>query len=144
MSVLTIDNTLRVNKDSSVKKKRKGINTENNSVTLTKKTKAINEENQPALTNVDVCSYQNYLYLTLTLQNYGTSNCTNKSHYICQQNIDEAQYNGNFERVFGLRFSCSECIVELQKKELFPSSEEYSECVNDEKKKLLLVMDQEL
>ena len=67
MSVLTIDNTLRVNKDSSVKKKRKGINTENNSVTLTKKTKTINEENQPALTNVDVCSYQTYLYLTLTL-----------------------------------------------------------------------------
>ena len=113
MSVLTIDNTLRVNKDSSVKKKRKGINTENNSVTLTKKTKAINEENQPDLTNVDVCSYQNCLYSTLILENCGTSNCTNKLHHICQQNIDEAQYNGNFVRVFGLRFSCSQCIVEL-------------------------------
>ena len=57
MSVLTIDNTLRFNKKNSVKKERKGINTENNSVTLTKKTKAINEENQPDLTNVDVYSY---------------------------------------------------------------------------------------
>ena len=44
MSVVTIDNTLRVDKESSVKKKRKGINTENNSLTLTKKTKAFNEE----------------------------------------------------------------------------------------------------
>ena len=44
MSVDTIDNTLRVDKESSVKKKRKGINTENNSLTLTKKTKAFNEE----------------------------------------------------------------------------------------------------
>ena len=113
MSVLTIDNMLRVNKESSVKKKKKGINTENNSVTLTKKTKAIDEENQPDLTNVDVCSYQNCLYSTLILENCGTSNCANKLHHMCQQNIDEAQYNGNFVRVFGLRFSCSQCIVEL-------------------------------
>ena len=58
MSVLTIDNTLRGNKESilsskkiysnkSVKKKIKGKNTENDSVTLTKKKKVINEENQP-------------------------------------------------------------------------------------------------
>ena len=121
MSVVTIDNTLRVNKKSSVKKKKKGINTENtenNSVTLTKKTKAINEENQHNLTNVEVCSYQNCVYPTLILENCGTSNCTKKLHNICQTNIDEAQYNGNFERLFGLRFSCSECIVELQKKRI--------------------------
>ena len=60
-------------------------------------------------------------------------NCTNKLHHTCQQNIDEAQYNGNFEKIFGLRFSCSECIIELQKK-LFPSSEDDSECVSDEEK----------
>ena len=58
MSVLTIDNTLRGNKESilsskkiysnkSVKNKIKGKNTENDSVTLTKKKKVINEENQP-------------------------------------------------------------------------------------------------
>ena len=119
MSVVTIDNTLGVDKESSVKKKRKGINTENsenNFVTLSKKTKPINEENQPDLTNVVVCSYQNRLYPDLTLENCGTSNCTNKLHHMCQQNIDEEQYNGQFESVFGLRFSCSECIVELQKK----------------------------
>ena len=99
MSVLTIVNTLRVNKESSVKKKRKGINTENtknNYVTLTKKTKSINEENQSDLTKLEVCSYQNCLYPTLTLENCGTSNCTKKLHHICQTNIDEAQYNGNF------------------------------------------------
>ena len=63
MSVVTIDNTLGVDKESSVKKKRKGINTENtenNFVTLSKKSKPINEENQPDLTdliNVEVCYY---------------------------------------------------------------------------------------
>ena len=62
-SVLIIDNTLRGNKESissskkmssnkSVKKKRKGKNTENDSVTITKKTKVIIRENQPDLTNV--------------------------------------------------------------------------------------------
>ena len=44
-SVVTIDNTLGVDKESSVKKKRKSINTKNNSVTLTKKIKPISEEN---------------------------------------------------------------------------------------------------
>ena len=54
-SVLTIDNTLRVKKESistskqtvsnkSVKKKRKGKNIENNSVTITKKIKVNNGE----------------------------------------------------------------------------------------------------
>ena len=76
----------------------------------------INEENQPDLIDVGVCSYQNCLYQNLTLEHCGTSNCTNKLHHMCQQNIDEEQYNGQFESVFGLRFSCSECIVELQKK----------------------------
>ena len=67
MSVVTIDNTLRVNKEYSIKKKRKSTNTknsENNSVTLTKKTNPINEENQPCLTdltNVEVCSCGNCL-----------------------------------------------------------------------------------
>ena len=62
-SVLIIDITLRGNKESissskkmssnkSVKKKRKGKNTENDSVTITKKTKVIIRENQPDLTNV--------------------------------------------------------------------------------------------
>ena len=75
INVVTIDNMLGVDKESSVKKKKKGINTENtenNSVTLTKKTKPINEENQPDLTdltNVEVCSCQNCLYPTLTLEN---------------------------------------------------------------------------
>ena len=140
MSVVTIDNALRVDKESSVKNKRKGINTENtenNSVTLTKKTKAIDEENQPDLTdltNVEVCSCQNCLYPNLTLENFGTSNCIKKLHHICQTNIDEAQYHGNFERPFGLRFTCSDCIVELQKIGLFPSSEDDCECVSDEEK----------
>ena len=55
MSVITIDNTLRGNKESissskkknsnkSVKKKRKGKNIENNSVTITKKIKVNNGE----------------------------------------------------------------------------------------------------
>ena len=55
MSVLTIDNTVRGNKESissskrivsdkSVKKKRKGKNNENNSVTIIKKTKVITGE----------------------------------------------------------------------------------------------------
>ena len=67
MSVLTIDNTLRSNKEfissskkissnKLFKKKRKGKNTENDSVTITKKTKVIIGENQPDLTDVDVCS----------------------------------------------------------------------------------------
>ena len=70
----------------------------------------------------------------LTLDNCGTSNYIKKLHHICQTNIDEAQYNSNFKRLFGLRFSCSECIVELQRKGLFPSSEDDSECVSDEEK----------
>ena len=73
-------------------------------------------ENQPDLSNVYMCPYQNCLYPNLMLENFGTSNCTNKLHHICQQNIDEAQYNGQFESLFGLRFSCFEFIVELQKK----------------------------
>ena len=55
MSILTIDNTLRVKKESistskqtvsnkSVKKKRKGKKIENNSVTITKKIKVNNGE----------------------------------------------------------------------------------------------------
>ena len=76
----------------------------------------INEENQPDLIDVGVCSYQIFLYHNLTLENCGTSNCTNKLYHIYQQNIDEAQYNGQFESLFGLRFSCFEFIVELQKK----------------------------
>ena len=118
INVVTIDNMLGVDKESSVKKKKKGINTENNSVTSTKKTKPINEDNQPDLTdltNVEVCFYQNCLHPTLTLENGGTSNCIKKLHHICQVNIDEAQYNGNFERLFGLRFASSDCIIELQK-----------------------------
>ena len=63
-----------------------------------------------------MCSYQNCVYPTLTLENCGTSNCIKKLHHICQTNIDEAQYNDNFERLFCLRFACSDCIVELQKK----------------------------
>ena len=92
----------------------------------------IDEENQPDLTNVVVCSYQNRLYPDLTLDNCGTSNCTNKLKNICQQNIDKAQNNGQFESVFDLRVSCSECIVELQEKGLFTSSEEDAECESDE------------
>ena len=87
-----------------------------------------------------MCSYQNCLYPTLTLDNCGTSNCIKKLHHICQTNIDEAQYNGNFERLFGLRFACSDCIVELQKKGLFPSSEDDSECVSDEEKEDVMMM----
>ena len=128
MSVSTIDNTLRSNKEfissskkissnKLVKKKRKGKNTENDSVTITKKTKVIIGENHSDLTDVDVCSYQNCVYPNLTLENCGTSNYTKNLHHICQQNIDEAQYDGQFERLYGLRFSCSECIVELQKKD---------------------------
>ena len=62
----------------------------------------------------------------------GTSNCTNKLHHIYQQNIDEAQYNGQFESVFGLRFSYSECIV-------VPSSQEDYECQSDEEKEVVIV-----
>ena len=36
------------------------------------------------------------------------------------------------KKQFGLRFACSKCIVELQKKGLFPSPEDDSECVSDE------------
>ena len=127
-----------------MEKRRKGINTENtenNSVTLTKKIKPINEGNQhdlTDLTNVEVCSYQNYLYPTLILENCGTSNCIKKLYDLCQINIDEAQYNVNFENIISLRFPCSDCIFELQKKGLFPSSEEYSECVNNEKKEVVI------
>ena len=55
-------------------------------------------------------------------------------------NIDKAQYNGNFERLFGLRFGSSDCIAELQRKGLFLLSEDDYECVSDEKKKILLMM----
>ena len=90
MSVLTIDNTLKGDKESissskkifsnkSVKKKRKGKNTKDDCVTITKKTKVIIGENQPDLTSVQVCSYQNCLYPNLTLENYGTSNCSKKN-----------------------------------------------------------------
>ena len=68
--------------NKSVKKKRKGKNTKDDSVTITKKTKVFIGENQPDLTSVNVCSYQNYLYPNLTLENYGTSNCTKKKYTI--------------------------------------------------------------
>ena len=107
---------LKKSSNKLVKKKRKGKNTENDSVTITKKTKVIIGENHSDLTDVDACSYQNCVYPNLTLESCGTSNCTKNLHHICQQNIDEAQYVGQFERLYGLRFSCSEYIVELQKK----------------------------
>ena len=66
-----------------------------------------------------MCSYQNCLYPTLTLDNCGTSNCIKKLHHLCQMHIDEAQYNDSFERLFGLRFACSDCIDEPQKKDCF-------------------------
>ena len=37
---------------------------------------------------------------------------------MCQNNIDNVQYNGEFETKFGLSFHCSECIVECINKEL--------------------------
>ena len=46
-------------------------------------------------------------------------------------NIDEVQYNGEFEKQYGLQFCCSECIVELMNKNLFSSSED-SECNSNE------------
>ena len=36
---------------------------------------------------------------------------------MCQNNIDNVQYNGEFETKFGLSFRCSECIVECINKE---------------------------
>ena len=78
-------------------------------------------------------SYPNCMYPQLTLENYGTSSCPKKIHHICQQNIDELQYNGEFERVFGLQFCCSEYVVDLKNKSLFSSSED-SECKSDEEK----------
>ena len=48
-------------------------------------------------------------------------------------NIDEVQYNGEFEKQYGLQFCCSECIVELMNKNVFSSSED-SECNSDEEK----------
>ena len=56
-----------------------------------------------------------------------------KLHHKCQQNIDEAEYNGEFEKVFGLQFCCSDCIIELKYKSLFSSSED-SDCESYEEK----------
>ena len=95
-------------------------------------------KNQPDLTNDNVRSYQIFLCPKLTLYNCWTNNCFKRLHYICQQNIDEAQYNGEFERVFSLQFCCSECIVEIQNKSLFSSSED-SEYDSDEEKEVIIV-----
>ena len=37
---------------------------------------------------------------------------------MCQNNIDNVQYNGEFEIKFGLVFRCSECIKECMDNEL--------------------------
>ena len=90
-----------------------------------------------------MCSYGNCLYPYVDLETCGTSNCYKKLHHICQTNIDEAQWNGKFEELFSLRFACFDCIVELQKKGLFPSSEDDSECVSDEEDDSECVSDEE-
>ena len=65
------------------------------------------------------------------LETCGTSNCYKKLHHSCHHNIDEAQFNGKFEDVFGLRYACYNCMVELMKKGLFPLSEDNTESDSD-------------
>ena len=45
-------------------------------------------------------------------------NCSNKLHHMCQNNIDNMQYNSEFKIKFSLVFRCSECIVECMNNEL--------------------------
>ena len=124
MSVVTMENNLlEVDINTSSKKKRKKIITENSeeiksdsSKTKSKKTKPNADNNQP----VEVCCYDNCLVLHNDLETCGTSNCYKKLHHSCQNNIDEAQFNGKFEDVFGLRYACYDCMAELMKKGLFP------------------------
>ena len=79
-----------------------------------------------------MCSYGNCLYPNNDLETCGTSNCYKKLHHFCQTNIDEAQFNGKFEDLFGLRFACYDCMAGLMKKGLFPSSEDNTESESDE------------
>jgi len=105
MSVVTMENNLlEVDINTSSKKKRKKIITENSeeiksdsSKTKSKKTKPNADNNQP----VEVCCYDNCLVFHNDLETCGTSNCYKKFHHSCQNNIDEAQFHGKFEDVFG-------------------------------------------
>ena len=60
---------------------------------------------------------------------------------MCQNNIDNVQYNGEFEIEFGLEFRCSECIVECMNNELshinnlFHSDSESENKISDVKDK---------
>ena len=79
-----------------------------------------------------MCSYGNCLYPHVDLETCGTRNYYKKLHHICQTNIDEAQWNGKFEDVCGLRFACYDCMARIMKKGLFPSSEDDTESESDE------------
>ena len=56
-------------------------------------------------------------------------NCSNKLHHMCQNNIDNIQYNSEFEIKFSLVFRCSKCIeecmnIESPRKILFDTESE--------------------
>ena len=59
------------------------------------------------------------MYSRVDLETCGTIYCYKKLHHIFQTNIDEEQWNGKFEQLFGLHFACFDCIVELQTKDCF-------------------------
>ena len=58
------------------------------------------------------------MFGNLKLEDYAIKNCSNELHHICQNNIDNTQYNSEFETKFGLVFRYSEFILECMNKKL--------------------------
>ena len=77
------------------------------------------------------CSYKNCLIKNQTLEYCATKKCLKTLHHMCQNNIDNVQYNGDFETEFCLMFCYSERIVERMKhvspyeKNVFDSDTEF-------------------
>ena len=94
------------------KKKKNDVENKDTIISKQKNRKTIDVIRISDKKQTKVCSYRNCLFENLKLEDCGNKHCSNKLHHMCQNNINNFQYNGEFEIKFDLAFRCSVYIVE--------------------------------